>query len=141
VPGDDEERQRLAAERRLVAALRRFHRRQPLTHDIRTDALLALVREEDAAPRPARHRGGQPLLLDDEELRGVLDQLVARGEVERTGRRVRLSGQGPRLDPEMRDRIDRLLAGLREAGYEPPRVDAVAARLGVPPAIDRKSTV
>jgi hypothetical protein len=125
-------RQRKVAERRLLNALARFHRRQPLRHDLRTDALLAQLREEDAAPRPARHRGGQPLLLDDGELLSVLDDLVARGEVERHGRRVRLAGEGPRLDAEMRGRIERLLTGLREAGYEPPRVEAVASRLGVP---------
>jgi hypothetical protein len=128
-------RQRKVAERRLLNALTRFHRREPLRHDIRTDALLAHLREEDASRPPARHRGGQPLLLDDSELLRVLDDLVARGEVERHGRRVRLAGQGPRLDSEMRERIDRLLGGLREAGYEPPRVDAVAARLGVPPGL------
>ncbi|HEX2221844.1 MAG TPA: hypothetical protein VHK06_04910 [Candidatus Limnocylindria bacterium] len=135
MPADAADRQRRAAERRLLAALRRFHRRQPLTHDIRTDALLALVREEDAAPRPPSHRGAGPLLLDDDELRAVVDDLVERGELERSGRRVRLAGQGPRLDAAMRERIDRLLEGLRDAGFEPPRVEAVASRLGVPPAL------
>lgn len=128
-------RQRKMAERRLLNVLARFHRREPLRHDIRTDALLAHLREQDAAPRPSRHRGGQPLLLDDSELLGVLDDLVARGEVERHGRRVRLAGQRPQLDAAMRGRIERLLGGLREAGYEPPRVEAVASRLGVPPGL------
>lgn len=128
-------RQRKAAERRLLNALARFHRREPLRHDIRTDALLAQLRDEEAMRPPARHRGGQPLLLDDGELLGVLDELIARGEVERHGRRLRLAGHGPRLDAEMRGRIDALLSGLREAGYEPPRIEAVASRMGVPPGL------
>src|SRR5918999_4445628 len=47
------DRQRKQAERRMLNALARFHRREPLRHDIRTDALIALLREEEASPRPA----------------------------------------------------------------------------------------
>ena len=38
---------------------------------------------------------------------------------------------GRTLDPELRERVERLLDGLREPGAEPPRVDGIAARLGV----------
>jgi hypothetical protein len=44
----------------------------------------------------------------------------------------------PELDPEMSERVDRLLDGLRAAGAEPPRVDGLAARLGIqPPVVDQ----
>ena len=39
------------------------------------------------------------------------------------------------LDPEMAERVDRPLEGLRAAGAEPPRVDGPAARLGITPAV------
>ena len=35
----------------------------------------------------------------------------------------------------MRERMDRLLDGLREAGTEPPRVEGIAARLGITPSV------
>ena len=35
----------------------------------------------------------------------------------------------------MRERADRLLEGLREARADPPRVDGLAARLGITPAV------
>jgi hypothetical protein len=38
------------------------------------------------------------------------------------------------LDPELQARVERLMEGLREAGAGPPRVDGIAARLGVTPA-------
>jgi hypothetical protein len=123
--------QRRLAERRLVHALQRFHRREPMQTDIRVDTLLASVR---SAPRPAAgHRGAAQLTLDDDQLRAVVDELVASGTLMRQGHRVRLPAHGPSMDPEMRERVDRLLEGLREAGTEPPRVDGIAARLGITP--------
>jgi hypothetical protein len=121
--------QRQLAERRLLTALRRLHRREPMAPDIRTDTLIAALRDE--ATRP----GAPALRLFDAELRGVIDELVARGELEREGRRVRLAGHRPRLGPEMRERADALLAELAGHGASPPRADAVARRLGVPPAV------
>ncbi len=41
----------------------------------------------------------------------------------------------PSLDPEMEERVDRLMEGLRSAGASPPRVDGLAARLGIPPSV------
>jgi hypothetical protein len=35
----------------------------------------------------------------------------------------------------MAERVDRLIEGLRAARAEPPRVEAVAARIGIPPAV------
>jgi hypothetical protein len=35
----------------------------------------------------------------------------------------------------MQERVDRLLNGLREAGSAPPRLDGIAARLGIPPPV------
>ena len=35
----------------------------------------------------------------------------------------------------MAERVDRLLEGLRSAGAEPPRVEGLANRLGIPPAV------
>lgn len=100
--------------------------------DVRVDALLAAVR---AAPRPAPgHRGAAPLKLNDAALLDVVDGLVERGALVREGHRVRLPDHRPDLDPELRERVDRLLEGLREARYEPPRVDGIAARLGVTPS-------
>jgi hypothetical protein len=125
--------QRRLAEGRLLAALRRLHRREPLRADARVDAVIAELR---AAPRqPAGHRGSTPLLLDDAELRSVVDEMVASGALARSGHRIRLPEHAPVLDPEMRARVERLLDGLREARAVPPRVDGSAARLGIPPSV------
>lgn len=125
--------QRRLAEGRLLAALRRLHRREPLRADARVDAVIAELR---AAPRqPPGHRGSTPLLLDDAALRSVIDEMVASGALARTGHRIRLPDHAPELDPEMRTRVERLLAGMREAGAAPPRIDGTAARLGIPPSV------
>jgi len=123
--------QRQLAERRLTLALRRLHRRQPLQPDVRVDTLVAEVRSAERQ-RPASHRGAAPLILDDAALRSVVDGLVARGSLERTGHRVRLAGHAPTLDPVMRGRVDRLLSGLASAGAAPPPVAGIAVRLGIP---------
>jgi hypothetical protein len=127
--------QRRVAVRLILAALRRFHREQPLAVDLRTDALVVRVRAAAARRPPSRHRGSTPLTLDDADLRRVVDDLVAAGQLARHGRRVGLAGTEPALDPEMADRVARLLEGLRSAGAAPPRVDALAARLGIPPVV------
>jgi hypothetical protein len=125
--------QRRLAERRLLHALQRVHKREPMQADVRVDTLLAAVR---AAPRPASgHRGATPLELDDAELLQIVDGLVASGTFLRHGHRVWLPGHQPSMDPEMQERVDRLLDGLREAGTQPPRVDGIAARLGITPAV------
>lgn len=127
--------QRRLAQRLVLAALRRFHREQPMAVDLRIDALVTRVREAASRRPPPRHRGAAPLTLDDPELRRVVDDLVADGRLVRTGRRIRLPDATPALDPQMQERIDRLLDGLRAAGAAPPRVEALAARLGIPPAV------
>ena len=127
--------QRRLAERRLVAMLRRIHRSEPLARDVRVDALIARVRSEPEDPRPGSHRGAGRLLLGDDAMRAVVDELVDAGRLVRRGHRVRLPDHEPLLDPEMRQRVERLLVGLRSAGVEPPRVDALASRLGIPPPI------
>ena len=127
--------QRRVAERLVLAALRRFHREQPLAVDLRMDALVARVRAAAGRRPPTRHRGSTPLSLEDAELRRVIDDLVADGRLVRRGRRIGLADAKPGLDPEMDDRVRRLLEGLRSAGAEPPRVDGLAGRLGIPPPV------
>lgn len=134
IGGIDPEQRRLA-ERLVLAALRRFHREQPLSVDLRIDALVARVRAAAARRPPSRHRGATPLTLEDADLRRVIDDLVADGRLVRRGRRIGMADASPGLDPEMDDRVRRLLEGLRSAGAEPPRVDGIAARLGIPPPV------
>lgn len=132
-PGPIDPIQHRLAERRLLAALRRLHRREPLRSDIRVDAVIAELR--DAPRQSAGHRGSAAITLDDAALRRVVDDLVDRGELIRAGHRVRLAQHAPTLDPAMRDRVDRLLAGMREAGIATPRIDGSASRLGIPPVV------
>jgi len=127
--------QRRLAERLVLAALRRFHREQPLSIDLRIDALVSRVRAAAARRPPSRHRGATPLGLEDAELRRVIDDLVIGGRLVRRGRRIGLADAKPGLDPVMDERVRRLLEGLRSAGAEPPRVDGLAARIGIPPAV------
>ncbi len=122
------------AARRLLDALRRYHRREPLRADVRVDTLIAQVHGSVDA-RPAGHRGAARLTIDDAALRAVIDGLVARGAMERRGHRVRLPEHQPGLNQEMRARVDRLLGGLREAGAAPPPIDGIAARLGIPAGV------
>jgi hypothetical protein len=123
--------QRRLAERRLLNGLRRLHRREPMLPDVRLDAVLAAARAVPSG-RSAGHRGGAQLTLDDAQLIQVLEALANAGRVVRQGRRLRLPAHSPGLEPVMRERVDRLLDGLREAGVSPPRVEGVAARLGIP---------
>ena len=127
--------QRRVAERLVVQALRRFHRAQPMSVDLRMDALVTRVDALAKRRPPSRHRGGTRLELDEADLRRVIDDLVLAGTLVRTGRRLRLADAEPGLDPEMSERVDRLMAGLRAAGAAPPRVDGIAARLGIPPPV------
>jgi hypothetical protein len=134
IGGIDPEQRRLA-ERLVMAALRRFHREQPLSVDLRIDALVSRVRSAAERRPPPRHRGAQPLELADAELRRVIDDLVTDGRLTRNGRRIGLPDAKPGLDPEMDERVGKLLEGLRAAGAAPPRVDGIAARLGIPPSV------
>jgi hypothetical protein len=127
--------QRRIAERLVLAALRKFHREQPLSADLRLDALVRRVRSAAGRKPPPRHRGATPLTLEDPELRRVIDDMADEGRLSRAGRRVGLPSARPELDPEMAERVDRLMGGLRAAGAEPPRVDGPAARLGIPPTV------
>ncbi|MEO6294697.1 MAG: hypothetical protein ABIP01_02835 [Candidatus Limnocylindria bacterium] len=127
--------QRHLAERLVLAALRRFHREQPLSVDLRMDALVSRVRTAASKRPPTRHRGAAPLDLEDPELRRVIDDLVTDGRLTRNGRRVGLADARPGLDPEMDERVQTLLSGLRAARAEPPRVEGIAARLGIPPNV------
>ncbi len=72
------------------------------------------------------------MTLDDADLRRVIEEMSADGRLVRTGRRIRLPDANPGLEPEMQERVDRLLTGLRAAGADPPRVDGIAGRLGIP---------
>ena len=127
--------QRRVAQRLVLAALRRFHREQPLAVDVRLDALVSRVRSAAGRKPPPRHRGSTPLTLGDADLRRVIDDMATDGRLVRTGRRLRLPDEKPGLDPEMEARVERLLEGLRSAGAAPPRVDGIAARLGIPPNV------
>ena len=127
--------QRHVAERLVLLALRRFHREQPLSVDVRMDGLIARVAELAERRPPSRHRGGARLDLAEPELRRVIDDLVTAGTLVRNGRRIRLADAKTGLGPEMAERVATLLVGLREAGAAPPRVDGIAARLGIPPTV------
>jgi hypothetical protein len=127
--------QRRVAERLVLAALRRFHREQPLSVDLRMDSLVTRVRSASGRKPPPRHRGATPLTLEDAELRRVIEEMADDGRLRRIGRRVGLPDSRPGLDPEMAERVDRLLEGLRSARAEPPRVDGLAGRLGIPPTV------
>ena len=127
--------QRRVAERLVLSALRRFHREQPLSVDLRMDSLVARVRSASGRRPPPRHRGATPLTLGDPELRRVIEDMADDGRLRRNGRRVGLPESRPGLDPEMAERVDRLLEGLSSARAEPPRVEGLAARLGIPPAV------
>jgi hypothetical protein len=126
--------QRRLVAHRLLAALRRLHRREPMRPDFRTDAVLAELRADAGERLPSGHRGGGSLSgLAEADLIRVLDALVEEGEVARSGHRIRLSQHEPGLrDAEMRDRIERVMAELRMAGSRPPRVEVVARRAGLP---------
>jgi len=119
------------AERRLLEAMRRFHRREPLRVDLRVDRLIAELRAAERSGSPG-HRGSRRLALSDGQLRGVVDQLVAAGALSRNGHRVRSAGERPALEPVMRARVDELLRTLGQAGATPPPAERVAARLGIP---------
>jgi hypothetical protein len=134
IGGIDPEQRRIA-ERLVLAALRRFHREQPLSADLRLDALVRRVRDAAGRRPPPRHRGAATLTLDDPDLRRVVDDMAAAGRLSRAGRRIGLPSARPDLDPEMAERVERLMDGLRSAAAEPPRVDGLAARLGIPPAV------
>lgn len=125
------------ADRRLIAALRRLHRREPLKADHRIDAVVTEVRADPAERRPGGHRGGGSLRAwSDADLRDRVDRLVDEGRLLREGHRIRLAEHVPVItDPLMRDRVERLLAGLREIGAGAPRVEALAERLGIPPTV------
>jgi hypothetical protein len=128
--------QRLA-ERRILSALARLHRRDPLRADQRTDAVLAELRADPAENRPAGHRGSRSLRgVPDQQLLAVIDSLVFGGTIERSGHRIRQPGHAATIrDPEMAARVETLLSGLRAVGVEVPRVEALSARLGIPPGV------
>ena len=127
--------QRRVAERLVLAALRKFHREQPLSVDVRIDSLVSRVRAAAGRKPPPRHRGSAPLTLEDAELRRVIEEMADDGRLARNGRRVGLPDTRPTMDAEMSHRVERLMEGLRSAGAEPPRVDGLAARLGIPPTV------
>jgi len=127
--------QRHVAERLVMLALRRFHREQPLAVDIRMDGLVARIQAIAERQPSSRHRGGGRLDLPEADLRRVIDDLVTSGKLVRTRRRIRLADAKTGLAPEMAEKVATLLDGLRAAGAEPPRVDGIAGRLGIPPAV------
>jgi len=127
--------QRHVAERLVLLALRRFHREQPLSVDLRMDGLVSRVSELAERRPPSRHRGGAQLDLGEAELRRVIDDLVTAGTLVRNGRRIRLADAETGLAPEMAERVSTLLDGLRASGAAPPRVDGIASRLGIPPTV------
>ena len=133
--GSIDPEQRRVAQRLVLAALRKFHKEQPMSVDLRVDTLVTRVRSAAGRKPPPRHRGATPLTLDDADLRRVIDDMADDGRLARNGRRVGLPGQRPTMDAEMAERVDRLLEGLRAAGAEPPRVDGLAGRLGITPTV------
>jgi hypothetical protein len=110
-------------------------RRQPLRGTVRIDTLIAETRAAATKPRPRSHRGSTPLTLDDRALRAVLDNLARTGRVVIRARQIGLAETPPAVDPQIAERVARLLSGLTEAGTAPPRVEPIAARLGIPPHV------
>ncbi len=133
--GSIDPEQRRVAQRLILGALRKFHKEQPMSVDLRVDSLVTRVRSAAGRKPPPRHRGATPLTLDDADLRRVIDDMADDGRLSRNGRRVGLPDTRPAMDPEMAERVDRLLEGLRAAGAEPPRVDGLAGRLGITPTV------
>jgi hypothetical protein len=133
--GSIDPEQRLVAQRLVLAALRKFHKEQPMSVDLRVDSLVSRVRSAAGRKPPPRHRGATPLILDDADLRRVIDDMADDGRLARNGRRVGLPDTRPAMDPEMAERVDRLLEGLRAAGADPPRVEGLAGRLGITPTV------
>jgi hypothetical protein len=133
--GSIDPEQRRVAERLVLGALRKFHKEQPMSVDLRVDSLVSRVRAAAGRKPPPRHRGATPLTLDDADLRRVIDEMADDGRLARIGRRVGLPETRPEMDLEMAERVDRLLDGLRAAGAEPPRVDGLAGRLGITPTV------
>lgn len=133
--GSIDPEQRRVAQRLVLGALRKFHREQPMSVDLRVDSLVTRVRAAAGRKPPPRHRGATGLTLDDADLRRVIDGMADDGRLARNGRRVGLPDSRPAMDPETAERVDRLLEGLRAAGAEPPRVDGLAGRLGITPAV------
>jgi hypothetical protein len=127
--------QRRVAERLTLAALRRFHREQPLAADLRIDTVVSRVRAAAGRKPPPRHRGATKLTLDDADLRRVIESMADDGRLVRSGRRVGLAQGSPGLDPRMEERVGLLLEGLRAAGASPPRIEGLAGRLGIPPNV------
>lgn len=125
------------AERRLLAALDRLHRRDPLRADLRVDSVIAELRADPAERRPSGHRGSRSLRgVPDQSLLEAIESLVVSGVVERRGHRIRRAGHEAAIaDPAMAARVETLLAGLREVGADVPRVEGIAARLGIPPGV------
>src|SRR5690606_8378875 len=123
--GSIDPQQRLVAQRLIPAPLRKLHKEQPMSVDLRVDSRVNRVRSAAGRKPPPRHRGATPLTLDDADLRRVIDEMADDGRLARNGRRVGLPDTRPAMDPEMAERVDRLLEGLRAAGAEPPRVDAL----------------
>lgn len=121
-------------DRRVLAALRRLHRREPTKRDHRVDTVVAEVRSDPGERRPVGHRGSGSLAgLTDAELRAHVDRLVEDGRLAREGHRIRLTDHEAGIeDAQMRARVDRLLDGLRELGAAVPRTEPIAARLGIP---------
>jgi hypothetical protein len=126
---------RRRVERRLLATMRRMHRSDPLRAGIRIDTLIERYHADERTVRPASHRGASPLTVAHAALLELVDGLVARGELLRDGRRLRLPGHVAGLGAEMQPRVDRMLGQLRSAGPMPSRADALAAQLGIAPAI------
>ena len=73
--------QRRIAERLVLAALRKFHKEQPLSADLRLDALVRRVRSAAGRKPPPRHRGATPLTLEDPELRRVIEEMADDGRL------------------------------------------------------------
>ena len=117
----------------MVRLLETLHREQPYSAAFRMDAVIAAALAQPADRRPPSHRGAGQAQPDAPELLAAVDRLVARGALERRGRRVSLPGSGA-LGSEVRWRADELIRRLRAAAPSVPRTDGVARAVGLPDA-------
>jgi len=125
--------QRLA-ERRLLAAVGRLQRRDPIGAEVRVDAVLAEMHRA-AAARPPGHRGSGTTAHSQAELLQLVAGLVAEGRLVGDGRRVGLPGAPHAPRTPATSRVRRLLDALETAGWAPPPVEALARGLGLPASL------
>lgn len=100
----------------LLEALRRFHRRHPRSAVAPLEELRQRLESEGYAPSLVER---------------VVERLTESGGLVVEGPGVRMPGHEPRLSDDEAAALERLIAMVREGGWEPPTADALGERLGI----------